>query len=277
MRGFVTDTEVLFLPDLCLLLLLIRDTTFTIRLAWDVVYSSRVEAKQLLYLRVKILVPKFFELIQKIRLGTLDEVNLTRPEVTDVDSLVFSQRICLAFLNYFDLILRNEIDGSLDKPFLAGLIILISTLVKVRYTCTKQKSLFLMNDHDVADSVAHDLPRLEEELALASANFLFAELWLSLLVKWVINDTVLILLQNNDTDLFDQLLLGIDYVDIFHRFIDEPLLSGQSLLAVEISEILKGSNVQGCLVIENEAFPDINDLNLSIWHEKSCFSVQPLI
>jgi hypothetical protein len=89
MRSFVTDTEVLFLPDLCLLLL-ISNTTFAIRLAWDVVYSSRVKAEELLNLRVKILVPEFFELIQKICLGTLDEVNLARLEVTDVDSLVFS-------------------------------------------------------------------------------------------------------------------------------------------------------------------------------------------
>lgn len=100
-----------------------------------------------------------------------------------------------------------------------------------------------MNHHDIADSIAHDLPWLEEELALASTNFLLAELWLSLLVKRVINDAVLILLQNNDADLFYKLLLGIDDVDIFDRFIDEPLFSGQSLLAIEISEILKGSNV----------------------------------
>lgn len=89
MRSFVTDTEVLFLPNLCLLLL-ISNTTFAIRLAWDVVYSSRVKTEELLNLRVKILVPEFFELIQKICLGTLDEVNLARLEVTDVDSLVFS-------------------------------------------------------------------------------------------------------------------------------------------------------------------------------------------
>ena len=87
MRSFVTDTEVLFLPNLCLL----RNNTFAIRLAsWDEVYSSRVKAEELLNLRVKILVPEFFELIQKIRLGTLDEVYLARPEVTHVDSLVFS-------------------------------------------------------------------------------------------------------------------------------------------------------------------------------------------
>jgi hypothetical protein len=60
-----------------------------------------------------------------------------------------------------------------------------------------------MNHHDIADSIAHDLPGLEEELALASTNFLLAELWLSLLVKRVINDAVLILLKDNDTDLFD--------------------------------------------------------------------------
>jgi hypothetical protein len=62
-------------------------------------------------------------------------------------------------------------------------------------------------------------------------------------------------------------------VDIFDRFIDEPLFSGQSLLAIEISKILKGSNVQGSLVIENVALSDIDDLNLSIRHEESCFSV----
>jgi hypothetical protein len=113
MRSFVTDTEVLFLPGLSLLLL-IRNTTFAILLAWDKVYSSRVKAKELLNLRVKILVPKFFELIQKIRLGTLDQVNLARPEVTDINSLTFSERICLPFLNDFDLILRNEIERSLN-------------------------------------------------------------------------------------------------------------------------------------------------------------------
>jgi hypothetical protein len=68
----------------------------------------------LLNLRIKILVPEFFELIQKIRLGTLDKVNLARPEVTDINSLVFSKRICLALLNNFDLILRYEIDRSLN-------------------------------------------------------------------------------------------------------------------------------------------------------------------
>jgi hypothetical protein len=51
-----------------------------------------------------------------------------------------------------------------------------------------------MNHHDIADSIAHDLPRLEEELALAFTDFLFAELGLSLLVKRVIDDAVLILL-----------------------------------------------------------------------------------
>jgi hypothetical protein len=60
-----------------------------------------------------------------------------------------------------------------------------------------------MNHHDIADSIVHDLPRLEEELALTSSNFLFAELGLSLLVKRVINDAVLILLQDDDADLFD--------------------------------------------------------------------------
>jgi len=62
-------------------------------------------------------------------------------------------------------------------------------------------------------------------------------------------------------------------VDIFDRFIDEPLFPGQSLLAIEISEILKGSNVEGSLVIENIALSDVDDLNLSIRHEESCFSV----
>ena len=63
MRCFVADTEVLFLPDLCLLLLNTIGT-FPIRRAWDIVYSSRVKAKKLLNLRVKILVPELFELIQ---------------------------------------------------------------------------------------------------------------------------------------------------------------------------------------------------------------------
>ena len=192
----------------------------------------------MLNLRVKILVPEFFELIQKIRLGTLDEVNLARPEVTDINSLVFSKRICLTFLNDFDLILRYEIDRSLNKPFLAWLVILISTLVKVRYACTKEKGLFFVNNHDIADTVAHYFPRLEEELALASANFLFAKLGLSLIVKGVVNHAVLILLKDNNADLLDKLLLGINNVDIFDRFIDEPLFSGQSLLAIEVSEVL---------------------------------------
>jgi len=60
-----------------------------------------------------------------------------------------------------------------------------------------------MNHHDIADPVAHYLPRLEEELALTSANFLFAELGFSLLVKWVVNHAVLILLKDNNADLLD--------------------------------------------------------------------------
>jgi hypothetical protein len=100
-----------------------------------------------------------------------------------------------------------------------------------------------MNHHDIADPVAHYLPRLEEKLALASANFLFAKLGLSLLVKWVVNHAVLILLKDNNADLLDKLLLGINNVDIFDRFIDEPLFSGQSLLSIEVSEVLQGSNV----------------------------------
>ena len=66
-------------------------------------------------------------------------------------------------------------------------------------------------------------------------------------------------------------------MDIFHRFIDEPLFSGQSLLAIEVSEVLQGSDVQGSLVVENVTLSDVDDLDLSIGHEESCFSVQPLI
>jgi hypothetical protein len=66
-------------------------------------------------------------------------------------------------------------------------------------------------------------------------------------------------------------------VDIFHRFIDEPLFSGQPLLAIEVSEVLQGSDVQGSLVVENVTLSDVDDLDLSIGHEESCFSVQPLI
>jgi len=66
-------------------------------------------------------------------------------------------------------------------------------------------------------------------------------------------------------------------VDIFDRFINEPLFSSQSLLAIEVSEVLYGSDVQGSLVVENVTLSDVDDLDLSIWHEESCFSVQPLI
>jgi hypothetical protein len=96
-----------------------------------------------------------------------------------------------------------------------------------------------MNHHDIADPVAHYLSRLEEELALASANFLFSKLGLSLLVEGVVNHAVLILLKHNNADLLDKLLLGIDNVDIFDRFINEPLFTSFPLVAIEICEVLR--------------------------------------
>jgi len=76
-----------------------------------------------------------------------------------------------------------------------------------------------MNHHDVFDAVIHDLARLKEEFAFAAADLLLPELRLALFVNRVVNDAIMILLEDYDVYLLDKLLLGVNYMDIFNRFI----------------------------------------------------------
>jgi hypothetical protein len=134
-----------------------------------------------------------------------------------------------------------------------------------------------MNDKNVANTVLHDFTGKEEKLCLAFSDLLASKLRLSVLPDGVINGAVLVAGEYNDFVFFNELFLSIKDMDIFDRFINKPLLSSFALLAIEILEILDGTQVQRGLFVKNLSFSDVDDLNLSGWHEKPRLSVQPLI
>ena len=133
-----------------------------------------------------------------------------------------------------------------------------------------------MNDKNIANTVLHDFTGKEEKLCLAFSDLLATKLRLPVLPDGVIDGAVLVAGQYNDFVFFNELFLSVKDMDVFDRFINEPLLSSFALLAVEILEILDGTQVQRGLFVKNLSFSDVDDLNLSGWHEKPRLSVQPL-
>ena len=95
-----------------------------------------------------------------------------------------------------------------------------------------------MNDHDVADAVIHDLTRLQEEFGFSFSDLLTTILRLPILAHWVMNDAILVASQHYNFIFLDKLLLSVKDVDVFDGLVDEPLLAGSPLVAIEILEVL---------------------------------------
>lgn len=134
-----------------------------------------------------------------------------------------------------------------------------------------------MYHHDIAYPIDNPLSREEEELGLALPDVLQPILRLPLFIHWVIYNAVLVAGEYYYFVFINKFLVGIEDMNIFNRFINEPLLPGFSLVSVKIFEILECSEVKGGLFVQNLAFSDFNNLNLGCGHKKTSFSMEPAL
>jgi hypothetical protein len=174
---------------------------------------------------------------------------LATSEITNIKTFVFSQRLKLTFFNDINLILRYIVDRPLDQPLLPSLILFISPLIKIGYLGPQQQCLLLMYHHDIAYPIDYPLSWEEEELGLALPYVLQPILRLPLFIHRVIYDAVLVAGEYYYFIFINKFLMGIEYMNVFNRFINKPLLSSFSLVSVEIFEILECSQVEGGLVV----------------------------
>ena len=82
-----------------------------------------------------------------------------------------------------------------------------------------------MYDHYVFDPAGHELARLKEELGLAAADLLSPVLRLPVFAQGGLDHAILLVGKHYDVDLLHQVFLGIEDVDIFHGFVNQPFLT----------------------------------------------------
>lgn len=199
------------------------------------------------------------------------------PKVSHVEAFVLSKWLSLALLDDFHFILWDEVDRTLDEPFLASFVVLLSAAIRVWDFSTNKEGFLLDDDDDIFNAFNQFLLGLQEEFGFTSSNFLFTKLGLTgFLTDRILDYTELVLSENDDTFLLDKLLVCVDNVDIFDSLINQPFFACSALLPVEILEVLQSTDVKSCEVRQDVSFPVLDDLDLSGRHVVTGLPMEPL-
>jgi hypothetical protein len=195
---------------------------------------------------------------------------------SDVDSVILVEGNALSFLEELDLHGQGVSAGSVHHPSVDS-VSHSAVGLGVGLVRSEEESFILSKDEDLLDSTFEGFTGLEEEGVGACLKDLLSELVLSVLAHRVQDIAELVFSEDGSVSGVDVLLIHVVDVDRSLLRGHKPLLSGLSLLSIDVHEGLLGLEENGCGIIENSSGHHLADGFIDAWDVEADVSDEPLI